>query len=185
LVNASLQISAKSFNSPIDIHVLLPLHWHFELLPSISYTHTMTSPTPKKFFLLTTPRTSSNLLTNILSLEDQPSIIPQSKRELFFAPTMKWKLGPAQLGAKPLAEWTDEQKEGLKDSLQSCANALGNVLTRAEEEGRYVYIKEHVNFMLEPVGESSWAYGPKGDSAVPWTVDIAGLSERKHSPGNP
>jgi hypothetical protein len=139
---------------------------------------------PKRMFLLTTPRTASNLLTKILNLDEQPNILSHSNRELFFAPTMKWRLGPAQLGAKPISEWTDEQKEGLKGTFQACADGLVKVLRDAEEKGKDVYLKEHVNFMLDPVGESRWAYNDEYASELPWTVSVDGLSNESHSEGN-
>jgi hypothetical protein len=145
------------------------------------------NPNSRRFYLFTYPRTASNLLTRILSLENQPSLL-DSKSEYFFAPTLAWKLGPAQLGGKPISAWSEDQKTGLRKSFTECAQTLVDVCKKAEEEGKDIYVKEHINWLLDPVAESFWAFGNTRNGAddTPWTIstDILTGQSQTHSSGN-
>ncbi|KAE9965471.1 hypothetical protein EG328_009639 [Venturia inaequalis] len=147
----------------------------------------MENPIPRKFFLFTYPRTASNLPTKILSPENQPSLL-KSKFEYFFAPTLAWKLGPAQLGGKPFSAWSEDWKTGLRQSFTECAQTLADACKKAEEEGKDIYIKEHVNWLLDPVVESLWAFGntEMGTDNTTWTIgaNILPGGSQTHSPGN-
>ena len=79
----------------------------------------LTSQQPRRLFLLSYPRTASNLLIQILNLSEQPSLLSDVKREYFFAPTLRWRLGPPKLGGKHLDQWTQEERMGLTESYQS------------------------------------------------------------------
>ena len=118
-------------------------------------------PTPKRFYLLSYPRTASNLLIKILALENQPSLLPNSKSEYFFVKTLPWKLGPAKLGGKAISKWSEDEKVGLKKCFRECTSELVDVCERAEREGKDIFIKEHVIWILNPVAETSWVFGEK------------------------
>lgn len=168
---------------------------HSRTLSAVNFDNTQSisamqsqQPTSKRFYLLTYPRTASNLLVKILSLENQPSLL-DSKSEYFFAKTLAWKLGPAKLGGKSISEWSNDEKTGLRDSFSDCANSLEDVCKRAEKEGKDIYVKEHVNWILDPVAETSWAFGKeeKGmQDEVPWTINVNdSISQsQSHSTGN-
>lgn len=87
---------------------------------------------------------------------------------------MKWRLGPAKLGGKPYSRWSEDEKIGLHDSFAECADVFGEVCQRAKEEGQDIFVKEHVNWILDPVAESAWAFNEKDGIAVEkaWTIEV-------------
>jgi hypothetical protein len=133
---------------------------------------------PKRFYILTYPRTASNLLIKILNLKNQPSLLQDSKSEYFFEKTLYWRLGPPQLGGKPLTQWNDEDKIGFRKTFGECAEGFLGVCKSAGEEGKNIVVKEHVNWILDPVSEDAWAFGggEKKEGEKDWIVDDLGTS---------
>jgi hypothetical protein len=144
----------------------------------------MASEAPRKFYLLTYPRTASNLLVQILALDDQPSLLSEGRREYFFAPTLRWKLGPSKLGGKHLNEWTQEERKSLMESFQTCSEALQAQTNIAAEQGKNIFVKEHVPWLVEPTAETKWVFGEESIDETPWTADIKDFPEQTRSLSN-
>jgi hypothetical protein len=138
----------------------------------------------RRFYLLTYPRTASNLLVQILALDDQPTLLPDAKKEYFFVPALRWKLGPAKLGGKNLSDWTDEERKGLLESYQTCTRSLEDQVKTSATQGKDFFVKEHVPWLLDPVAESRWLFGEGNKAEAPWTVCTNGILEESHSPNN-
>jgi hypothetical protein len=141
-------------------------------------TQSQQKPQRKRFYILTYPRTASNLLIKILNLKNQPFLLQDSKSEYFFEKTLYWRLGPPGLGGKALSTWSEEEREGLRGTFEKCAGEFEEVCGRAGKEGKYVVVKEHVNWILNPVAEGRWAFGEeKGEKEEgEWIVDSVGES---------
>jgi hypothetical protein len=111
-----------------------------------------------RFYLLTYPRTASNLLIRILSLEKQPNAVTDTQREYFFLKTM-FLAEQLQLSKKSAEEWSDEERQKMMDSYQQCFEVLEGHVRKAEADGKIAFVKEHVNLMVEPILRSSMVHG--------------------------
>lgn len=139
---------------------------------------------PRRFYLLTLPRTASNLLVKILALEDQPHILSNERGGYFFMPTIPLRLHKPKTAGRHLDDWTPEDRTQIWDSYQLSFDALQQHVKNAEAQGKVVFVKEHVNWMIEPVAETKLVYGGKSTDEVPWTVKVQSGSEQTHSPLN-
>ncbi|KAF2707910.1 hypothetical protein K504DRAFT_483184 [Pleomassaria siparia CBS 279.74] len=95
--------------------------------------------------IFTLPRTSSNLLTQMLNLPAQPSVHRHVSDGYIFLPTTAYRFGNGIVGTN-VNTWTDEQRDGMREAFQSCYHAR-------------VFIKEHVNWLVEPVRETRFLFG--------------------------
>ncbi|KAF4624939.1 hypothetical protein G7Y89_g13230 [Cudoniella acicularis] len=139
----------------------------------------MSSNHPPRHFLFTYPRTASNLLLKNLSLEDQPAFLPCDKGGYFFIPTVPLRF---ETVGKHFDEWTSEEKETFLERHQSCFQALQKHVQNAEVQGKRVYVKEHVPWLIEPVAETKWLFGEESTNELSLVVeDFPGQT---HSSGN-
>ena len=141
----------------------------------------MSQELPPKFWLLTYPRTASNLLTKILALEDQPNISPGS---YFFAPTLRYRLGEFKTAGKHLDSWTLEQKDVLKQSYQACFESLQKHAQAAAADGKAIYVKEHAPWLMNPVAETEFVFGKGSTQEEPWMVQTSDMGGQTHSARN-
>jgi hypothetical protein len=105
--------------------------------------------------LISIPRTASNLVTHLLALSSQPSILAHSRDGYFFLPALSARFKHSTF-TRPLPSWSPEERVGLEDALCQSASALGTWVTNADREERGTYVKEHVNWMLKPSTESAF-----------------------------
>ena len=124
----------------------------------------------RRFSLLTYPRTASNLLIRILSLDDQPSLPSEGKKEYFFLPTVGLRLGQSKTAGRHLKEWTQEERHDMMNRYQISFEALQAYVDMAAAQGKNVFVKEHAPWMMEPVAETKWAFGKNSIHESPWTV---------------
>ncbi|KAE9367517.1 hypothetical protein N431DRAFT_561474 [Stipitochalara longipes BDJ] len=174
-------IGRISFPSP-NLYALN--HSHEKIQDSKLQKQMATSTSPRRFYLLTYPRTASNLLTKILALEDQPHILSNERGGYFFVPTVGLRLHDPKTAGRHLDEWTPEERTKLWNSYQVSFDALQKHLEAAEVQGKNVFVKEHVNWMIEPVAETKLVYGEESTKEVPWTVKVPSGLEQTHSPLN-
>jgi len=136
---------------------------------------------PRRFYLLTYPRTASNLLVRILALPDQPSLFSSERRGYFFDGTMRLRLGPSKTAGRHLADWTPEERTALMSSYQTCFDALETQVETAAGLGKDIFVKEHATWLMEPVAETKWVFGENSTHESPWTVKVKGVPEQTHS----
>jgi hypothetical protein len=108
-------------------------------------------------FIFTLPRTSSNLLTQILNLPAQPGIHRVPSDGYIFLPSLIHRF-MHKLAGKNVTEWTDEERSGMKEAFQKAYNDLGKWSKEAEEGGKGIFIKEHINWLLSPVDETKFLF---------------------------
>lgn len=132
----------------------------------------------RRIYLLSHPRTASNLLVKILNLENQPALNHGSRSDeesrnkfgYFFLPTMPHRL---DLAFRASHEWTEQARTQMKSCFQACADSLAEYVESAERQGRSVFVKEHLNWMIAPSAEDEVKRG--GATAGPeadWNVEI-------------
>ncbi|KAF2010778.1 hypothetical protein BU24DRAFT_495982 [Aaosphaeria arxii CBS 175.79] len=138
---------------------------------------TPTSPQkpPIHNILLTLPRTSSHLLTRILNLPSQPSIHRHPSDGYFFlAPTVQ--RFSHHLAGKPLPAWTSDERDALRDAFQTSYEELEAFHSAVVAAGKSSYVKIHVNWLIEPVSETSFLFPDLEQQQLlpaPWTVQTA------------
>ncbi|KIW97952.1 uncharacterized protein Z519_01536 [Cladophialophora bantiana CBS 173.52] len=112
----------------------------------------------KRVFLLTHPRTASNLVIRILNLENQPGVCglggnteSSDNNGYFFLPTMPRRLELADRRSEDLAE---EEHADMKRCLEACTAEVVRHVESAEAEGKSICVKEHLMRMLSPTAKA-------------------------------
>lgn len=133
---------------------------------------TMNSSRQRRFYLITVPRVTSNLLVRILALDKQPNVLPQEHfGGYLFEPA--WRLiNHLNTLGKHIEGWTEDEREQMKKCYQDCFNNLQSCVERAEAEGKILFVKEHACFMADPVAQTKYLYGQDSVTEAPWTVQI-------------
>ncbi|KAH6621958.1 hypothetical protein C7974DRAFT_314860 [Boeremia exigua] len=116
---------------------------------------------PKHNILISIPRTASNLLTHLLALPSQPSILRHPHDGYFFLPALVHRLQHNTL-TQPYTESLETQSSpetpSLDTALRTSASAYEAFLLAADAQGKGTYIKEHVNWTLRPEIESAYLH---------------------------
>jgi hypothetical protein len=71
------------------------------------------------------------------------------------------------------------ERTNIRDSYQLSFDNLQRHIRTAEEQGKHMFVKEHVNWMIEPVAETKFIYGEESTDEIPWTVNTD--AEQTHS----
>ncbi|KAI0466871.1 hypothetical protein F4859DRAFT_286926 [Xylaria cf. heliscus] len=129
-----------------------------------------------RYWLLTMPRTASNMLVRILNLDEQ-GVRPARNGGYFFFPGMIARLG---LYDKPSENWTPEEHAAVKAGTQKSFDALQDHLEAAEEEGQKIFVKEHVSFLNSPFYEQEYGYG-KAEDCLLETAQARGFTQSTRS----
>ena len=134
----------------------------------------MESSQPRRIFLITHPRTASNLLIQMLALEDQPDIAQHRSGGLggyFFLPAhlLKGELG---LHGKFIEEWSEVHKSRMKEKLQECFDELERYLEDAERDGKIAFVKDHGLFLIEPTALTALVNKRENTHEHPWIIQV-------------
>ncbi|KAK2738857.1 hypothetical protein FQN57_006871 [Myotisia sp. PD_48] len=145
----------------------------------------MGSFSPRKFILLSTPRTASNLFVKILSLDDQPSVVEGGRRGYFFIQTFESKLFDHKVAGEPIDAWPEDVKVGLKKLYQECSDNLQKEVQIAASQNKDMFFKEHVAWITDPVDESKLLHGEDSTTEEPWLVNVPStIQDKTRSPLN-
>lgn len=107
--------------------------------------------------LISIPRTASNLVTHLLALPSQPSILAHPRDGYSFLPALSSRFKNSTF-TRPLKDWSSEERAGLKEALSQSASAWETWIADAEREGKGTYVKEHVNWMVKSEIESAFLH---------------------------
>lgn len=111
-----------------------------------------TSSAPKRLLLVSVPRTASNLLLKVLNISKQPQLLTNQRSGYFFYPAFSAAAQDGILGKEP-GSWSTEEKQKYKAANQACLNALEDYSTRAEEENKVMFVKEHAFWFFNPAAQ--------------------------------
>ncbi|WXC60160.1 hypothetical protein SNK03_006020 [Fusarium graminearum] len=135
-----------------------------------------------RYWLLTSPRTASNLLVKMLNLDEQ-GVRPAHYGGYFYLPAIEQHF---LLEKKPMETWTAEENAAVNSTIQKCSQRFLEYLDAAEQEGQKVFVKEHSILLTHPRAENHFLYGSKEartiTEATPITVE--GIQEPTRSPLN-
>jgi len=115
------------------------------------------TPPPRHNIIFTLPRTSSNLLTQILNLPAQPGIHCIPSDGYIFLPPLIHRFRN-NLAGRNANDWTHEERSGITKAFQKAYNDLDKWGKEAEEEGKEIFIKEHINWLLSPTAETLFLF---------------------------
>lgn len=132
-----------------------------------------------RYWLLTSPRTASNLLVKMLNLDEQ-GVRPARHGGYFFLPTIEKHF---LLDQKPLDTWTEEESAAINDIIQKCSQNFQDHIAAAEQEGQKLFIKEHSIMLNHPRAEDHYINGSKEPRAITEATPfpIKGISEPTRS----
>jgi hypothetical protein len=135
--------------------------------------------TPQRFYLITYPRTASNLLIRMLSLDDQPNMATGDDRGGYiFLPVIKL-ITDMGLRKKSVKDWTEDEIMQIKAAYQHCFSEFQDTLARVSENESSIYVKEHVHFLIDPTTLSEYVFG--SDDAANNNANIWTLKQQPNS----
>lgn len=111
-----------------------------------------------RYWLITSPRTASNMLVTMLNLDEQ-DVRPANHGGYFFLPAI-----PRRFSAhfNPMKDWTEEERTVVDQVQQKAFDTLQDHVAAAEQEGQITFVKEHAIMMNNPYFESQYSYGDEG-----------------------
>jgi hypothetical protein len=131
----------------------------------------MTTPVPQKVLLLCAPRTASNLLLHVLNLSEQPHVHRLLPHDGYsFLPS----LGPwFRTIGRPMKQWTPEERAALRKGFEDSVEGFCKCIMDAEKDGKGLFFKEHIIWMVEPVAKEKYIFGEDAaEGEVPWVMDV-------------
>ncbi|KAF7185617.1 hypothetical protein HII31_13114 [Pseudocercospora fuligena] len=131
---------------------------------------------PKRFMLVTNPRTCSNLLVRILGLDNQP----HTKHGGYHFLGCTIAMCTHNIWEKKGDEWTEEQRQFAYGVYKKGIESLEEELTPGPDD-KICFTKEHVETFIEPTALAKNMH--PGHKAQPLTFEIPGYSSEK-SAGN-
>ncbi|KAI1343679.1 hypothetical protein F5Y15DRAFT_174139 [Xylariaceae sp. FL0016] len=149
--------------------------------PAPSTTTTTTTTTDqRRFWLLTSPRTASNLLIRILNLEEQ-NVRETYHGGYFFFPSLRARIG---LLDTPPAQWTSAQREAVYQGSVASFDTLQDYLDDARRDGQKVFVKEHCFFINNLYHEMQYMHGADSVEGEPQVLPARGVPNPTRSPNN-
>ncbi|KAF4970372.1 hypothetical protein FZEAL_10064 [Fusarium zealandicum] len=140
------------------------------------------SQTPRRprYWLITAPRTASNLLVQILNLDEQ-GVRPAHLGGYFFLLSGMTRF---RLNRRSPDNWTDEERSELDGLIQQSCDAFLDHIEAAEKDGQTLYVKEHANLLNSPFYESQHVYGTQEGEQKPRLFMTEGIQNPSRSPLN-
>ncbi|KAI0520714.1 hypothetical protein F5B22DRAFT_598073 [Xylaria bambusicola] len=139
---------------------------------------TVEIPSPEcRYWLLTMPRTASNMLVRVLNLDEQGVRPAPFNGGYFFFSSMASRL---KLYNKA-SEWN---LKDIETSLKQSFDVLQDYLEGAEKDGQKVFVKEHISFLNDISLEYEHMYGTLPGDSLPRPMPARGFAESTRSPLN-
>jgi hypothetical protein len=130
----------------------------------------MTDQDPRRFLLVASPRTGSNLLLKILALEDQPNVATCKNGGYFFMPLVLLKQ-ELRCAWKNVEQFSKDERDKIGIGMKRCFNELDQHIKCAISSGKLVFVKEHANFLTDPVAKTQFIYGEESvTQELPWMI---------------
>lgn len=104
---------------------------------------------PRRVLLVSTPRTASNLLLQMLNIHAQPNALTNERGGYFFYPYFL-HITATGLCDKPVGQWSDEEKQTTTSTFQSSIHNIETYSKQAEHENKILFAKEHSFWFAHP-----------------------------------
>ncbi|KAK4168225.1 hypothetical protein QBC43DRAFT_309902 [Cladorrhinum sp. PSN259] len=116
------------------------------------------APPRRRLFLVSVPRTASNLLVRVLNIKNQPNVLTNPSSGYFFKEAY---LTAASKGYHNVSESPDQSatdhpsdssqlKSEIRDTYQRCLDTLEAASAQASRENKVVFTKEHAFWFVNP-----------------------------------
>ncbi|KXJ88405.1 hypothetical protein Micbo1qcDRAFT_185026 [Microdochium bolleyi] len=105
-----------------------------------------------RHWLVTSPRTASNLLIKMLNLDAQ-GVRPSHQGGYFFKPSVFVRF-PLLFHDGPIDTWAETNRAAVTEVMQECLETLQDHLDASEAKRSPVFVKEHAMFVSDPSIES-------------------------------
>lgn len=170
------------------LNICILMHTTVTTMPAISSNQHVQHP--QRVMLITYPRTASNLLIKMLSLEDQENVLSNRMGGYFFWDAyMKGRRNGHIY--KPIAHWTADDIEETRQLFQQCVDNLEDMSQAAGAQDKVLFGKEHVSWFANPAVTSGHLFddddGSEDQYAMPFRLDFPERygSASAFSPENP
>ena len=130
----------------------------------------------KKILLITYPRTASNLLVKMLSLDDQATIVSNEKGGYFFWDAFMTGRSTGSI-YKSIEHWGAEETNQIRRAFQQSLDDLEDKSKTAKSESKIVFAKEHAQWFANPAEVDNHLSGNNGPATLPFSMDIPDLSD--------
>ncbi|KAJ5735479.1 uncharacterized protein N7483_000604 [Penicillium malachiteum] len=104
----------------------------------------------RRLILISVPRTASNLLLKILIISKQPNLLSSPKEGYFFYSAFLESTVASGDATRSADQWTEEQKHHIRNSYQKCIESLEEYSSRAIENNKRMFTKEHSSWLFSP-----------------------------------
>lgn len=131
----------------------------------------MVSDQYRRFYLLTHPRSASNLLVRMLGLDQQPNVAKRWLNGYFFLDSFS-TTDDMGVRSKHPKDWAPHERTKVRQSYQESFDQFEEFLVEAEKNNQIALVKEHSYFFLDPVHQSQFYFGAEGDSEPNWMLDM-------------
>ncbi|KAF3492355.1 uncharacterized protein GIQ15_01872 [Arthroderma uncinatum] len=137
----------------------------------------------ERVYLITHPRSASNLLVQILGLEDQPKVKARPHAGYYFLDTLYLLLDKG-LRSKHVDEWTDEERVESRAAFQKGFDDMMKDVNESKAAGRISVVKEHANLLLDPGTQTKFLHKTDDIKTEPMSIDVPQGSKAVRTPGN-
>ncbi|KAH6680513.1 hypothetical protein B0J14DRAFT_266955 [Halenospora varia] len=138
----------------------------------------MATPPPRRVFLITGPRTASNLLVKILAPDSQPEVQPAGPHGGYYFLPAVLTINQLHVRGKHVDEWTGDERSKMMQAYQAGLNTLEAYVKQAESSGKIAFVKEHANMFFGPQAASKLQFPGREVKDTPWVAELAGKTER-------
>ncbi|KAI0178474.1 hypothetical protein BJ166DRAFT_510006 [Pestalotiopsis sp. NC0098] len=130
----------------------------------------------KRYYLISYPRTASNLLLKILAVDSQPGFSSGGCDGGYFFMPVDGILCERRLRSRCISDWTDDERREVRESFQTCFENQQRWMTSAQAQGHSIFVKEHTTFFVDPTARSRFQFGADAVKEPSWTVKYDGGS---------
>ncbi|KAJ5354337.1 hypothetical protein N7541_006901 [Penicillium brevicompactum] len=123
----------------------------------------------KRVFLITYPRTASNLFLKMLSLDSQTNVVSNEKGGYFFWDAfMTGRISGSTY--RPIENWGLEETDRIREAFQKGLGDLESKSKVAKSEGKIMFAKEHAQWFVNPAEVDKYLSGHSGPGIMPFEV---------------
>lgn len=131
----------------------------------------MSTTPPRRFLLITYPRSASNLLVRILSLDSQTNIQSSRLGGYHFASVPKLT-NELNIWDRHISQWAPSDRDRIWQSIEDGFKELEKTVCKGEADGKIIFVKDHIQCLLEPTAQAKFIYGEDDIKETPWQWDI-------------
>ncbi|KXJ85874.1 hypothetical protein Micbo1qcDRAFT_169020 [Microdochium bolleyi] len=109
-----------------------------------------------RYWLITAPRTASNLLVTMLNLEEQ-NVGELRHGGYFFMRSVMTRF-PLYFAKGPIETWPEQDRNAVDNVSREVFDTVQDHIEATEKAGKTIFVKEHALFMTDPRIESQYMF---------------------------